>query len=114
MQPRASAEKFSGRGGRGGGNGKKIEIRKKDRKIALKPLSTICVPSMKIQGSTAPCPPLPTPMNVTIISVCSQESLSKRYKEKTAVVTRERTALTFSKLVFCSVVQGIAKLLRLF
>jgi len=49
---------------RGGATKKKTEnCKKRAENSTFKPLSTIYVPCLKIQGATAPlCPPLPTPM----------------------------------------------------
>jgi len=57
-EPMGVGKKIS-RGGKGGEGAteKRPKIAKLDRKIALKPLSTICVPCMKIQGGHGPPAP---------------------------------------------------------
>jgi len=63
-QPRALAENFPG-----GANGKKDrKMPKKTENNAIKPLSTIFVPCIKIQGGTAPLPPVADAHNTNILS----------------------------------------------
>jgi len=65
--------------GGGGGGGR----RKKDRKMknsTFKPLPTIFVPCMKIQGELRPpCPPLPTPMAILPTSGFQKSRVSSRH-----------------------------------